>query len=179
MSTATTDELPSRVDRKVTNRNGDDWHEHDGEPLFSDTVLDRIRRRFSEMEHDDHEKIATVKGNSTTRTKIRTSDVNEFKTALSNAREAWIDNHGDRLTNFGNAHYGDVLTDYKVVEISEQKPRKTVVTAHYDAGYKAFMGGAEGKKQDVLLPIRDYEQWSYHTEVVEPLFEGFHEKYPY
>lgn len=174
-----TTELPSKVERKIRNKDGDEWYEYDGEPLFDDEVLDRIRFRFSEMRSSDYERIAHVKGSSRKSTKIRTSDVEEFETDLQNARIQWIDTHGDRLTNFGNAHYGEVLTDYEVVEIHEQKPRKTVLWAKFDAGRRAFVGGAKGKRQDILLPIRDYEQWSYHNEVVEPLFEQYHSLYPY
>lgn len=181
MSVTTTDlsdvELPSRVDRKVTNTGDDEWHEYDGEPLFDS--WSRILRRFREMRNSDYEKIATVKGSSSFKTKIRSKDLESFKSDLEDARQSWIEDHGDRLTSFGNTRYGDVLTEYKVVEVSESKPRKTVVRAQYKSGYRAFLGGEDGKRQSILLPIRDYEQWSYHNEVVEPLFEEYHGRYPY
>jgi len=172
-------DLPSRVERKVSNRNDDSWYEYDGEQLFDSDTLRRIIERFDQMRTHDYEKIAYVKGSDTKKTKIRTKDKEDFVADLDKARQQWADEYGDRLTSFGNAYYGEVLTDYGVVEIHKEKPRKTVLWAEYDAGRRAFMGGAKGKKQNILLPIRTFEQWSYHTEVVEPLFAEYHEKYPY
>jgi len=172
-------ELPSKVERNVTNHGDETWFEYSSEPLFDDETLDRIRRRFTEMRDSDYERIATVKSSSSYRTKIRTKDLDNFKDDLREARRQWVEEHGDRLTLFGNAYYGDVLTEYEVVEVKEEKPRKTVVGAEYDASYSTGIGGAKYKKQQILLPIRSFEQWSYHTEVVEPLFEEYNEKYPY
>lgn len=172
-------QLPSRVDRKVSNRYDDSWDEYDGEPLFSDSVQERVERRFTEMRDTEYEVISTVKGSSTHKTKIRTKDKETFVQELKDELQSWIDTHGDFLTNIGNARYGEILTPVKVVEISEEKPRKTVPWAHYQAGYHAGVGGADYKKQQIILPIRDFEQWSYHTEVVKPLFEKYHDKYPY
>jgi len=176
---AQTTQLPERVERKITNRNGDLWYEYDGEPLFDDETLARIRTRFDEMRRNEYERIATVGSGITTKTKIRTKDVESFKADLTERQQSWIDDHGERLTPFGNAYYGEILTPYKVVEINEEKPRKTVLWAQYDTGHSAFIGGPDSKKQDILLPVRIYEQWSYHTEVVEPLFDEYHELYPY
>jgi hypothetical protein len=170
-------ELPDKVERKVSNRNGDEWYEYDGEQLFSDDALDRIRNRFAEMREQDFEKIATVKGSSSTKSKIRTKDLESFKEELRERHNQWVEEHGDPLTSFGQRGYGEQLT--QAIEISDENPRKTVVRADYNAGYRAFMGGEDGKKQDILLVIREYEQWSYQTEVVEPLFEKYNEKYPY
>ena len=67
--------LPERVERKVTNRNGDAWYEYQGAELFDADTRDRLRDRFDEMrntEYDAH--IATVKGSSHFTTKIRTND---------------------------------------------------------------------------------------------------------
>lgn len=172
-------ELPRHVERKISNRNDDSWFEYDGEPMFPEHTFERIRLRFEEMREQDYEKIATVKGSNSTRTKIRTKDKGEFVTELNHLRDLWNEEHGDRLTSFGNAMYGETLTDYEVVEISDESTRKTVVAAHYDAGRRAFIGGEQGKKQKILLPIRTFEQWSYQKEVVKPVFEKFHERYPY
>lgn len=169
--------LPDRVARKVSNRNGDEWYEYDGKQLFSDDTLARIRDRFEAMREHDYETIATVKGKSYFKTKIRTKDLDDFKDELQERHNEWVAEHGSPLTHFGEQGYGEQLTE--AVEISEENPRKTVLRAGYNAGHRLFMGGADGKKQDILLKIRDYEQWSYHTEVVEPLFEKYHEKYPY
>jgi len=177
--TQTTVKLPDKVDRNVTNRYDDEWHEYDGEPLFSDENRERIERRFKQMRDSDFEKIATVKGSSTHRTKIRTKDKDDFVSDLKESLQQWIDTHGDFLTTIGNSYYGEVLTPMKVVEIHEEKPRKTVLWAQYQSGRQVGLGGSDYKKRQILLPIRDFEQWSYHNEVVKPLFEQYHEQYPY
>lgn len=187
--------LPRRIERKltsrgsssttnhdssqVTNRDSDSWHEYDGEPLFDDSALNRLAVRFSEMKAHDYEKLFTVKGSTGPRTKIRTKDLQAFREAVRRAEQAWIAEHGKPLTRFGNTMYGDDVGEYGTIEVVEENARKTVVSAQYATGYKAFMGGADGKRQKIILPVRDYEQWAYHKEVVEPLFEQFHEKYPY
>jgi len=179
MST-TIDELPSRVERKVSNRNGDTWYEYDGEPLFADEGIARLRERFTEMVESDWEKVATVKGSSSTRTKIRTKDADDFADDVRDAADEWVEVHGSPLTNIGNiAYVEEEIDSFGVVGIDERRQRRTDVRAEYTAGYRAFIGGADGKKQNVLLPVRGYEQWSFHTEVVEPLFTEYHEKYPY
>jgi len=177
--TQTTVKLPDKVDRNVTNRYDDEWYEYDGEPLFSDENRERIERRFKQMRNSEYESIAYVGGGTHTKTKIRTKDKDEFVEELQTQLHQWRVDYGDFLTNIGNSHYGEVLTSVKVVEIHEEKPRKTVLWAQYNAGQHVGVGGADYKKQKILLPIRDFEQWSYHNEVVKPLFEQYHEQYPY
>lgn len=169
--------LPDRVDYKVTNRGGDSWHQYDGEELFSEDALERVLARFEAMRNSDYESIVTVKGSTTTRTKIRTKDLDGFKQEIIERHNEWVEEHGEFLTEVGNFAYGDPITP--VVGVDEENARKTVVKAQYKAGYSAFIGGAGGKKQDILLPIRNWEQWSYHNEVVKPVFDKYHEKYPY
>jgi hypothetical protein len=172
-------ELPSRIERKITNTGDDAWYEYDGEPLFDTDTLDHLRRRFREMNEYAYESIASVKGSSGRRTKIRSSDLDAFIEDLTERKKRWVDSHGPRLTAFENQRYGEPITEFGVVEITEEAPRRTDLSAQYQAGYRAFIGGPDGKRQAVLLPIRTYEQWSYHTEVVDPLFDEYHEKYPY
>jgi len=169
--------LPDKVDRKVTNRNEDCWFEYDGEPMFSDSALDRIKQRFEQMRNHQWEKIAYVKGSNRTETKIRTKDLRQFKNELETQHNGWVEQYGQPLTRFGNAAYGEVLT--QAVTIKDESARKTVVVSNYNAGYSVGMGGEKNKKQSILLPIREFEQWFYHNEVVKPLFEKYNDKYPY
>lgn len=171
--------LPRRIERKVTNRGHDRWYQYDGENLFDADAVDRLRDRFELMNDTDWEKLFTVKGAGGPRTKIRTKDLDAFTEAVRDAEQAFVDEYGPQLTAFGNRMYGEPVGEMGVVEITEENPRKTVVQANYNTGHRAFIGGADGKKQDILLPVRAFEQWAYHTEVVEPLFEEYHEKYPY
>ena len=171
--------LPKRIERKITSRGDDEWFEHDGEQLFADDTIDRLYDRFAEMENRDWEKLFTVKGDSGPRTKIRTKDIDAFIHDLEQDEQSWKDDHGDQLTAFGQRRYGEPVGEMGVVEIAEQHPRKTVVGANYTTGHAVGVGGADGKRQDILIPVRSFEQWLFNTEVVEPLFDDYHERYPY
>jgi len=171
--------IPKRIERKITNRNGDEWFEYDGEQLFDDETIERLHDRFNQMESHDWEKLFTVKGPSGPRTKIRTKDVAAFKEAVRRAEQQLITDYGEHLTSFGNRMYGEPVGEMGVIEIAEEHARKTVVSANYQTGHIAFLGGDDGKRQNILLPVRSFEQWLYNTEVVEPLFDEYHEKYPY
>ena len=169
--------LPRRIERKLRDDDHNEWYEYQGDPLFNDTSIERLRERFRQMNEYEWEPIATVKGSNSHRTKIRTKDLDAFRADLTDAHDEWVAEYGEPLTAFGNVMYGDQLTE--AVEVVEENPRKTIVAERYDAGRRAFLGGAKGKRQKILLPVRSFEQWLYHTEVVEPLFSKYHEKYPY
>jgi len=172
-------QLPRRIERKITNRGNSRWYQYKGENLFDAKALDRLRDRFVQMNEHDWEKLFTVKGAGGPRTKIRTKDLDDFRNAVRDAEIVWKEEYGRPLTAFGNPMYGEPVGELNVVEIAEENPRKTVVQANYNTGHRAFIGGEGGKKQTILLPVRAFEQWLYHTEVVEPIFDRFHEKYPY
>jgi len=131
------------------------------------------------MERAEWDKPFGVKGSSGSKTKIRTKDIDAFRAAISDAESDWVADHGPRLTTIGNARYGEDVGDFGVVLTADENPRKTIVRSQYQTGYRAFIGGESGKRQDILLGVRAFEQYSYHTEVVEPVFERFHDKYPY
>lgn len=171
--------LPRRIERKITNRGNSRWYQYKGENLFDADAIDRLRDRFAQMNTHDWEKLFTVKGASGPRTKIRTKDLQDFRDAVNDAEQAFVDEYGQPLTSFGNRMYGESVGEMGVVEIAEENARKTVVTANYNTGHRAFIGGEDGKKQTILLPVRSFEQWTYHTEVVEPIFNRFHDQYPY
>jgi len=102
--------VPRRIERKITNHNGDGWDEYRGEPLFSDEDIERLYTRFRQMNETDWETIATVKGHNSHRTKIRTKDLDAFREELRKANRAWVAEHGPPLTTFGNTGYGEELT---------------------------------------------------------------------
>lgn len=41
------------------------------------------------------------------------------------------------------------------------------------------MGGPTWKRNQILSPVRDYELWYYHENVIKPIFDRFHDRYPY
>jgi len=172
-------QLPRRIERKITNRGDNRWYQYKGENLFDADAIDRLRDRFEQMNVRDWETLFTVQGAGGPRTKIRTKDLDDFEKTVTEAESDLVVEYGTPLTSFGNRMYGESVGELNVVEIVEENARKTVVSANYNTGHRAFIGGEDGKKQNILLPVRAFEQWAYHTEVVEPIFETFHDKYPY
>lgn len=152
----------------VRNRNGDAWYEYDGELLFDPETIERLHERYVEMQERDGENLAVVGGGSTKRLKIRTKDQEAFREAIAERREEHDFLMNVEVQLLGN-HHG----------LHEEGPRKTVAWADYRAGRAASLGGADYKRQQLLLPVRRFEQWRYHTEVWLPVAERFNEEYPY
>lgn len=162
-------EIPSRVNRKLKNRNGDEWHEYRGEPLFN-SGLDHIKRRFQQMNRLDWKPVAGVRGTNDgflTRAKIRTHDIDAFKSALRFRISEVTDEYGAWV-------YPPLQPD-----VWDKGPRKTVINVKHRTGRAVSMGGRKYKQQAVMLPIRDYEGWLYQVKAAGPVLRAFHEDYPY
>lgn len=154
------------------------WYEHDGTELFDETLRDHLRRRFRQMNATDTE--YSPMAHIGERTKIRSKDVDAFRHDLREAAQRWLGEYGPRLTAFGASNEaGDPLTSLDVVRVTREKPRKTVLAASYAVGKPIPVDPVEKKRQEILSVVRSFEQHSYHENVVRPLFEEYHEKYPY
>jgi len=164
------DPAPERLKRKTPpdplpnhlNRGEDAWYEYDGEPLFEEELIERLEARFEKMvEHeDDTENISHY------RVTIQTKDVDAFETAIDTKFEQVADDH-------------DFLVKLPAPETRERGPVKTIVTIHYGRGFAAAMGGPAWKRNKIIGPVRDYELWYFHEHVIKPVFDRFHDRYPY
>lgn len=164
------DPTPDRLKRKIPpdplpshlNRGDDAWYEHDGEPLFKEDLIKQFEARFKEI--DDYEdEIEQVSGYRVT---IQTKDVDAFETAIDT-----------KFEQVGNDH--EFLIKLPEPETRQEGLVKTIATVHYGRGYAAAMSGPTWKRNQILNPVRDYELWYYHEHVIRPVFDRFHDRYPY
>jgi hypothetical protein len=164
------DETPEAIEYKVQNRNDDVWYEYNGELLWDPETIEAIHERLETAAQTDWEHIGGVRGTNEgyeTRTKIRTKDADGFE-------DAYV----ERANEVANDIDG-WLQSKPAPEIHEKGPQRTNVSIPYRFGHKVSMGGAKYKKQEILKVVEAYERWLFHTRVVEPTFEEYHEKYPY
>ena len=164
------DPTPNRVQRKIPpdplpshlNRGDDAWYEYDGEPLFEDDLIERLEARFEEIvEHEDD-----IEQVSHYQVSILTKDVDAFETTIDTKFEVVSNDHA-------------FLVKLPAPETRQEGPQKTIATIHYDGGYAAAMGGPTWKRNKIIKPVRDYELWYYHEHVIKPVFDRFHDRYPY
>jgi len=164
------DPTPDHLKRKTPpgplsnhlNRGDDAWYEYDGEPLFQEDLIKRLEERFKEIvDHEDEiEEVSGYRG------AIQTKDVDAFETAIDTKFEQVADDH-------------EFLIKLPAPETRQKGPRKTIATIRYGRGRAAAMGGPTWKRNQILTPIRDYELWYYHEHVIKPVFDRFHDRYPY
>jgi hypothetical protein len=164
------DPTPGRLKRKTPpdplpkhlNRGDDAWYEYDGEPLFEEVLIERFEARFEEMV-DYEDEIEQVSGY---RVAIQTKDVDAFEAAIDTRFEQIADDH-------------DFLIKLPAPETRQEGPVKTIASIRYGRGYAAAMGGPAWKRNRILGPVRDYELWYFHEQVIKPVFDRFHDRYPY
>lgn len=147
---------------KHLNRGDDAWYEYDGESLFQEGLLERLEVRFKEIV-DYEDEIEQVSGYLVT---IQTKDVDALETAIDTKFDRVADDH-------------EFLIKLPAPETRRKGPRKTIATIRYGRGRAATMGGPTWKRNQVLNPVRDYELWFYHKHVIKPVFDRFHDRYPY
>jgi len=151
------DPLPNHL-----NHGDDTWYEYDGELLFEEDFIERLKVRFKEIvEHEDE--IEQVSGY---RVAIQTKDVDAFETAIDTRFKQVADDH-------------EFLIKLPTPETRQEGPRKTIATIRYGRGRAAAMGAPTWKRSQILSPVRDYELWYYHENVIKPVFDRFHDRYPY
>jgi hypothetical protein len=165
-STDSSNETPAPIAGTIRNKKNDSWYEYDGEPLFEGEMLSLICNKLDQMESMEWGVIAGIKGSSWDRTKIHTDMADEFLEAFESRFEE-VDNEYTFILSKNNP------------EITEKGPIRSDVSVHYEVGRHAGLGGAKYKRQKILYKIRDFENYLYKTEVVDPVFKEYNEKYPY
>lgn len=162
----------------IRNRNDDAWYEYDGEPMWNDDTIDRVRERLQTAANTEWGRVsaspkAAALGNTkdewTKSTKIKTEHADTFEVAVEDKAKA----------------VGEDINGWIVPElipkpnVYEKGPVRTDVSVAYSMAHSVAMGGAAYKQQKIVKAVRDFEFWIYQTRVIEPLFNEFNEKYPY
>lgn len=147
----------------IHNQAGDYWFTYDGELLF-DSIEDtkRVKEKLERKARVDIDMDEV-----TTRTTIRKQDQDDL-----------MDDLEDKYSKVSDER-GGFLIELPAPEFIEKGEVKTIATINLNYGYKVSMGGPEYKIQQIMKELRKIEYYDYAKKVVDPVFEKYHEKYPY